>query len=136
LAEAFDISTRYVRQIQTGTRGLPLGNGLGARPWQLKNRELVLEWYRGRRERDDAARDRALAEIDQGEPLSALPDLTEHAPAPSLFRGAHPMKRRPAKPIINARLFTLRGPQEPPTEGLPEQTLAGPSLLYDRLPEG
>jgi hypothetical protein len=136
LAEAFDVSTRYVRQIQTGTRGLPLGNGLGSRPWQLKNREMLLEWRRRRRERDDAAFDRAWAELDQGEPLSALPDPTEPAPPPGLFRGAHSPKPRPAKPVINARLFTPNGRQEPFPFGPPERSRDGDPWLYDRLTEG
>jgi hypothetical protein len=67
LAELFDVSWRYILQLQSGKRGMPLVNGLGARPWRLKDRELVVEWHRRKVAQADAARDRALKEIDDGE---------------------------------------------------------------------
>jgi hypothetical protein len=50
---------------------MPMLNGLGARPWQLKRRDLVERWYALQLARIESGRNRALEAIDENE---ALPD--------------------------------------------------------------
>lgn len=102
LAQLFGVSVRYILQLQSGKRGLPLGNGLGARPWKLRDRDLVMEWHQRRVGQADAARDRALKEINEGEALNGLPG--QRAPA-GLYRGMQAGRRRsvPCAPAETGR---------------------------------
>lgn len=45
LAERFGVSVHYVEKIRNGARGLPLPNGLGARPHLLRTRKELEKWH-------------------------------------------------------------------------------------------
>jgi hypothetical protein len=96
LAQRFGISIGHVMRLQAGKRGWPLVNGLGARPWELKERTLIHEWHRRRVAQADAGRDRALRELDEREQPLELPH--EEAEPPRLFHGVGAGKRHAVPP--------------------------------------
>ena len=122
LAQRFGVSWRYVLQLQAGKRGLPVGNGLGARPWKLRKREHAQEWHRRRVAQADAALARALKEIGEGEPFTPTPDEIDRS---GLFKGVGVGQRRATKPKA-APAFDSWAPFG--GEGKSD------NLLYERLP--
>ncbi len=95
LAQRFGVSVRYVVQLQAGKRGLPIGNGLGARPWKLTDRRHAQEWHRKRIAQADAALARALQEIEAGEAFTPTAEAVDRS---GLFKGTGAGKRHATPP--------------------------------------
>jgi hypothetical protein len=45
LAQRFGVSVYYIEKIRRGSRGLPLPNGLGARPHLLRSKAALEKWH-------------------------------------------------------------------------------------------
>lgn len=105
-------STSTVRKHRAGTRGLPGKNGLGSRPWLLKDQQLLDQWRERELQRVEQAYQRARQQIADDQPVTLLP-AEDPEPDAHLFRGIRmkpvhtPVTSKPAPdPFV---LFDRRG---------------------------
>lgn len=127
LAERFRVSPRHIKRIRSGASGLPLQNGLGARPHVLREREQVEQWHARWLALGEAKRLRALERIDKDEPVSVTLTREERlALMPGepgslgVFEGALVIKPRTPPPAPPAALRA----------SVPAKSQSG--LFYDR----
>jgi hypothetical protein len=121
----FGVSRSCINRIRNGSRGWPLQNGLGARPWELHEREQVEHWHARWQALGEAKRRRALERIDRDEPVSLEVEPTDEE-ALSLVPG------KPGSLVLFKNRLTLKPyvPPPAPTAPVPAKGTAG--VFYDR----
>lgn len=125
LAAMFGVSRSCINRIRNGTRGLPGKNGLGMRPWELRERELLETWRAREHARVEASYRRGSECIDKDQPISLEVEPTDE----------EALSRLPGKPgtlvLFKGRLALIPYvPPPAPTAPVPAKTTAG--LFYDR----
>jgi hypothetical protein len=124
LAALFEVSAACIKRIRNGSRGLPGQNGLGMRPWEIHTRDLIETWRTRQLARIEAAYQRALASVDNDEPITLEPETTEEA-----------VSRLPDAPgsVVLFRGALVRKPPAPPiAPSVPMQAKSKGGLFYDR----
>jgi hypothetical protein len=79
-------STSTVRKHRAGARGLPGKNGLGSRPWLLKNQQLLDRWRARELQRVERTYQQASEQIADDQPITPPPS-EDPEPDAQLFRG-------------------------------------------------
>jgi hypothetical protein len=124
LATLFRRTPRHIKRIRSGACGLPLQNGLGARPHVLRELDLIEQWYERYLAKGAAMRRRALECVAKDEPISLEVEPTDEE---ALSRLGKPGTLA----LFKNRLALIPYvPPPAPTAPVPAKTTAG--LFYDR----